>query len=333
MQIFEIMQRGTVNEISWSSIKQGADNFGRALGKSLVQAPVKALGNKVGADLLNTEKTKSPAEMMRDMQLYFELAVRLANDNKSEEFIKFQLMNKLGATEKQAEQAIDSMVDFIDNKSKRDAQNAQQQAILPTAPADQSGSQAFGTMTHQLGRAGNNTSATAPIQPAPTQQNIASTPATTTSTPAATQTTPNYGASTGPGVQPQSSVFPSSYTGTSTISAQSKPAPATPNYGTGTGPGVQPQTSVFPSSYTGTSAVPVQPKSATASATTPASTATANQQPISIGGQKIKPNDPLYAKIQKQLAQQQKPAAVAESLTWSHRFDPSATLLKKIRQL
>ena len=56
------------------------------------------------------------------------------------------------------------------------------------------------------------------------------------------------------------------------------------------------------------------------------------QEPISIGGQKIKPGDPLYAKLQKQIAQQQ-PTAVAESLTWSRDFDPSATLLKKIKPL
>jgi hypothetical protein len=78
---------------------------------------------------------------------------------------------------------------------------------------------------------------------------------------------------------------------------------------------------------------PAQQKTAPAApvTTTPASTGAAKQQPISIGGQQLKPNDPLYAKIQQQLAKQ-KPAAVAESLTWSSRFDPSATLLKKIKQ-
>ena len=60
MQIYELTTRQPVNEISFKDI-----------GKALVQAPIKALGNKVGADLIGDEKTKSATELKYDLEKYF----------------------------------------------------------------------------------------------------------------------------------------------------------------------------------------------------------------------------------------------------------------------
>jgi hypothetical protein len=78
-------------------------------------------------------------------------------------------------------------------------------------------------------------------------------------------------------------------TGSVSAAAQQPVAqkPATPNYASGVGPGVTPQMSVVPSAATGTSAV--KPSVAPAK----------KLQPISIGGQRIAPNDPAYSGIMK----------------------------------
>jgi hypothetical protein len=318
MQIYELTTRQLVNEISFKDI-----------GKAIVQAPVKVLGNKVGVDLTGNEKTKSATELMYDMQKYFGFAKQQLHQGMPEHIIISELIGKYGANQEQATKALEA---------------AQQQLHSISQPASQSasqaGSQAFGTMANQLGQTGPAPAATttpsapvpAPVPQSPeeirkakqavaaqaVQKNMAanSAPAPAVSTSAPTPTTPNFGSATGPGVQPQTSVFPSSYTGTSAVPAQQKPSPA-PNFSSKVGPGVQPQMTATP-----TMKAP----------TTPTSAAPATQQPISIGGQKIKANDPLYSKIQQQLAKQ-KSAAVAESLIWSRNFDPSRTLLKKIKQV
>ena len=53
---------------------------------------------------------------------------------------------------------------------------------------------------------------------------------------------------------------------------------------------------------------------------------TAEKEPITIGGQKITPNDPAYAKIMKNAP------AMAESLTWSRNFDPGRSLYRRMKK-
>jgi len=50
------------------------------------------------------------------------------------------------------------------------------------------------------------------------------------------------------------------------------------------------------------------------------------KEPITIGGQKITPNDPDYAKIMKNAP------AMAESLTWSQNFDPGRSLYRQMKK-
>jgi hypothetical protein len=58
----------------------------------------------------------------------------------------------------------------------------------------------------------------------------------------------------------------------------------------------------------------------------PAAAPTAEKEPITIGGQKITPNDPAYAKIMKNAP------AMAESLTWSRNFDPGRSLYRQMKK-
>jgi hypothetical protein len=52
----------------------------------------------------------------------------------------------------------------------------------------------------------------------------------------------------------------------------------------------------------------------------------AKKEPIIIGGQKIMPNDPAYAKIMKNAP------AMAESLSWSQDFDPGRSLYRRMKK-
>jgi len=299
MQIFEITTHQPVTEISFKDI-------GRSVGKALIQAPVKALGNKVGADLIGDEKTKSATELMYDMQKYFGIATQQLYRGMPEHIIMSELIGKHGASQEQAKKALEAAQQQLQPGS---------QAI--SQPDSQAGSQAFGTMANQLSQAGATPAATTtPPAPAPApasttpsapqspeeirkakqavatqaaQKNMTanSTPVPVAPTSTSVATTPNYSAATGPGVRPQTSVSPSSITGTSAVPGQQKSVPV-PNYALGVGPGVKPQMTATP-----------KIKAPTAT-TVPA---------------------------------KQKSVAVAESLVWSQTFDPSRTLLKKIKQL
>lgn len=65
---------------------------------------------------------------------------------------------------------------------------------------------------------------------------------------------------------------------------------------------------------------------ASAKSTAGSTAATAQPQTITIGGQKIKPSDPAYAKIMKNAP------GVTESLFWSQNFNPGLTLYRRMKQ-
>jgi hypothetical protein len=104
-------------------------------------------------------------------------------------------------------------------------------------------------------------------------------------------------------------------------------------------PKVTPDYSKGPTGYgkTTMSVNPMQAKTATPTAPTPkmapapkpvapVAAPAAKKEPITIGGQKITPNDPAYAKIMKNAP------AMAESLIWSRNFDPGRSLYRQIKQ-
>jgi hypothetical protein len=289
MQIFELTTRQPVNEISFKDI-----------GKALVQAPVKALGNKVGADLIGDEKTKSATELKYDLEKYFGFAKQQLYRGMPGHIIISELIGKYGANQEQATKALEAAQQQLQSISQLD----------PQADAG-AGSQAFGTMANQLGQTGNAPPAPqSPEEIRKAKQAVAAravqTNMTANSTPAPTPVPAN------PAVPNTNYQMPTGMQTTSNAkTTMASPASATP-----------PPTNLPIPKYN-TATPPAAPTTAATIPTQP--------EPISIGGQNIKPNDPLYSKIQKQLAQQ-KSAAVAESLTWSRKFDPSATLLKKIKQ-
>jgi hypothetical protein len=373
MQIFELTQ--SVNEINWGDAT-------KAIGNKILQAPVRALGQRVGQDLIPPDDDKTIGQQAADAERFFDAALDMLEHNYDYSTVIARLTNKYGATKQQAMTAVDNALSNIEQSMDKNQSQRQPPAAAPTQTpiATQQPADPFNTMAHQLGRKQanpartNTTVSAAPAAPSvpqtpeqirqakqraaaaradaeaqpvpaaapgtplsqmsPEQQRImkqkfagsmaraqmSATPAT-----AATPATPtNYGTGVGPAVKPQISVAPSSVAGSSAVSPQSQ---TPPNYGSGVGPGVKPQMTAAPTinppvakPSAPSNVVPIRPGAAPV-----------KQEPISIGGQKIKPGDPLYDKLQKQIAQQQ-PAAVTESLTWSRGFDPSATLLKKIKQ-
>jgi hypothetical protein len=351
MQIFELTQ--PVNEIDWGATA-------KAVGNRILQAPVRALGQKVGQDLLPPDDDKTITQQAADLERYFDAAVDMLTHNYDETTVTAQLTNKYGATKNQAMQAIESAFDYIEReraanpefakkmkkgKSKKKSGAAvtapQQPAVAPPAVAPPSTPEQIRLAKQRAAAARADAEAmpvpatAAPVDPlsqmSPEQQRImkqkfagSMARAQMSATPATPAAPANYGTGVGPAVKPQMSVAPSSVTGSSAVAPQSQ---TPPNYGSGLGPGVQPQMTATPTmkppvaKAKSSNVVPIRPGAAPV-----------KQEPISIGGQKIKPGDPLYDKLQKQIAQQQT-AAVTESLTWSRGFDPSATLLKKIKPL
>ena len=157
MQIYELTTRQPVDEISFKDI-----------GKALVQAPVKALGNKVGADLIGNEKIKSATELKYDLEKYFGFAKQQLYRGMPEHIIISELIGKYGANQEQATKALEAAQQQLQSISQLDPQadaGAGSQAFGTMAnqlgqtgnapPAPPAGSQAFGTMANQLGQAGN----------------------------------------------------------------------------------------------------------------------------------------------------------------------------------
>ena len=320
MQIFELTQ--PVNEIDWGATA-------KAVGNRILQAPVRALGQRVGQDLLSPEDDKTIGQQATDLERYFDAAVDMLTHNYDETTVTAQLTNKYGATKNQAMQAIESAFDYIEKeqaanpefaknmgkvkKPKKNKKNA-----APAVPG-QSGAGAFDTMAHQLGRTPAQPVAppvaAAPIPPTPEQKRIAN----------------------------------QKFAGAiarAQMSATPKPEPV--NYGTGVGPGVKPQMTATPTVTPPTYAIskakpsnvvqlrPPAPPTATddvyqsliALQYTPAQARAAIKQ--------LPPNISTQDAIKQVLRGTAKTATdqvTAESLTWSQNFDPSATLLKKIKPL
>ena len=107
MQIFELTQ--PVNEIDWGATA-------KAVGNRILQAPVRALGQRVGQDLLSPEDDKTIGQQATDLERYFDAAVDMLTHNYDETTVTAQLTNKYGATKNQAMQAIESAFDYIEKE-------------------------------------------------------------------------------------------------------------------------------------------------------------------------------------------------------------------------
>jgi len=318
MQIFELTQ--PMNEIDWGATA-------KAVGNRILQAPVRALGQRVGQDLLPPEDDKTITQQAADIERFFDTAVDMLTHNYDETTVTAQLTNKYGATKDQAMQAIQSAFDYIEKEKAANPEfaknmgkvkkNKKNKKVAATTP-DQSGAGAFDAMTHQLGRTPAQPVAqpvTAPVPPTPEQTRIAK----------------------------------QKFAGAmarAQMSATPKPEPV--NYGTGVGPGVKPQMTATPTVTPPTYAIPKAKPSNVVQLRPPAPpTATDDVYQSLIKLQytpaqaraaikQLPPNISTQDAIKQVLRGTAKAATdqvTAESLTWSRDFDPSATLLKKIKPL
>jgi hypothetical protein len=317
MQIFELTQ--PVNEIDWGATA-------KAVGNRILQAPVRALGQRVGQDLLPPEDDKTIGQQAADIERYFDAAVDMLTHNYDETTVTAQLTNKYGATKNQAMQAIESAFDYIERERAANPEFAKK-------------------MKKSKSKKKSSAAVTAPQQPAvappPTPEQLRIAKQRAAAARADIEAMPVAPAATSLSqMSPeQQRIMKQKFAGSMARAQMSgSPKPLPTNYGTNVGPAVKPQMTATPTlnmPVTKTNlpapsnVVPIKPGMMP---TPTAAAAPAKQEPISIGGQKIKPGDPLYDKLQKQIAQKNS-TAVAESLTWSRSFDPSSTLLKKIRQL
>lgn len=318
MQIFELTQ--PINEIDWGATA-------KAVGNRILQAPVRALGQRVGQDLLPQDDDKSVAQQAADAERYFDTAVDMLTHNYDETTVTAQLTNKYGATKDQAMQAIETAFDYIEKeraanpefakkmgKGKKNKKN--KKAAAATTP-DQPGAGAFDAMTHQLGRAA----------PTPTSQ-------------------PAVAAAPTPPTPEQTRIAKQKFAG-AMARAQMSATPKTPpvNYGTGVGPGAKPQMTATPTVTPPTYAIPKSKPSNVVQLRPPMPPTAKNDilQALAKLGYKPKEAEAAVRQLPPNISTQDAikqilrgtPAtsdqAMVESLTWSRGFDPSATLYKKIK--
>lgn len=310
MQIFELTQ--PVNEIDWGATAKD-------IGNRILQAPVRALGQRVGQDLSAPDDTKTITQQAGDISRYFDIALTMLERKNGIETTIARLINKHGANKQQAMNAVDAALDNISQRL--DTVQSQKNTPKPVQTSTGAQQPAVPTsMTPEQLRIAKQRAAAA-------RADIEAMPVSPTASPL-DQMSPE-----------QQRIAKQKFAGAmarAQMSGSSKPPPT--NFGTTVGPAVKPQMTATPAlniPVTKTNlpapanVVPIKP------GMMPAPTAAAvpaKREPISIGGQKIKPGDPLYDKLQKQIAQKN-PTAVAESLIWSRGFDPSSTLLEKIKQL
>ena len=328
MQIFELTQ--PVNEIDWGATA-------KAVGNRILQAPVRALGQRVGQDLLPPEDDETPRQQARAYQTYFDAAAKMIKYGVDVPDMIKRLVDKYGATRDEAMTAIDNAVDFIENENLRYGPETATQAQQPASTnTNQAQSSAAATTPK---------SAVPVVPPTPEQlriakQRAAAARADIEAMPVAPAATPLSQMS-----PEQQRIMKQKFAGSMARAQMSgSPKPAPTNYGTNVGPAVKPQMTATPTlnvPVTKTNlpapsnVVPIKPgmmptptaqndilQALTKLGFKPKEAAAAVKQ--------VPPNTSTSDAIRQILSRQ---PAMSESLTWSRAFDPSATLLKKIKPL
>jgi hypothetical protein len=339
MQIFELTQ--TVNEIDWGATA-------KAVGNRILQAPVRALGQRVGQDLLPPEDDETPRQQARASQTYFDAAAKMIKYGVDVPDMIKRLVDKYGATREEAMTAIDNALDFVENENLRYGPETATQAQQP-ASTDINQRRANRQRIAQPSTAATTPQSAAPTAPAasPTpeqlrmaKQRAAAARADAEAMPVAPAATPLSQMS-----PEQQRIMKQKFAGSMARAQMSgSPKPPPTNYGTTVGPAVKPQMTATPAlnmPVTKTNlpapsnVVPIKPgmmptptaqndilQALTKLGFKPKEAAAAVKQ--------VPPNTSTSDAIRQILSRQQ---PMSESLTWSRDFDPSSTLLKKIRQL
>jgi hypothetical protein len=302
MQIFELTQH-PVNEIDYSKTSgsggsSAAGNFLRGLGSTVgIKSPE--------PDPEDPKKLLS--QQIRDAEKYFDVAVDLLDRDPpaGESTIVARLTNKYGATKQQALTAIENAFAYLEKEN----QDRETDITQPRAGA-------FDTMAHQLGKRQANPGrvATPAAAPAKAAAPVASTPMTPEQI----------------RIAKQRAAAAAADAASATALPLSQMSPE--------------QQRIAKQKFAGAMAraqmsAPVASAAPTAVAPTAAPTATNDilqaltklgytQKDAAAAVKKLPPNISTSDAL-RQILRAQKP--VAESLTWSRSFDPSATLYKKIK--
>jgi hypothetical protein len=320
MQIFELTQ--TVNEIDWGATA-------KAVGNRILQAPVRALGQRVGQDLLPPDDTKTITQQAGDIGRYFDTALTMLERKNGIETTIARLINKHGATKQQAMDAVDAALDNISQRldTVQNQKNTAKPVQTSTGAQQPATKSAVPTpMTPEQLRIAKQRAAAA-------RADIEAMPVAPAATPLS-QMSPE-----------QQRIMKQKFAGSMARAQMSgSPKPAPTNYGTNVGPAVKPQMTATPTlnvPVTKTNlpapsnVVPIKPgmmptptaqndilQALTKLGFKPKEAAAAVKQ--------VPPNTSTSDAIRQILSRQ---PAMSESLTWSRAFDPSATLLKKIKPL
>lgn len=322
MQIFEITNRQTVSEISFNDI---ASKVGTAA-KYAAQAPARAFNRQAGVEYAPVDQyTSDIGKKAQDAQKMFHQAVYLLTHNFDDTAVMANLMNQFGASATEASEAIDYALEHINRERAINPNFAPQMTRATTTPEQELASTgAFSNMTQQLAQ---NQPTTAPsLAQRRAARTAISNPATTTA-PAVPQTPEQRRIARQRLAAVQADAEATAPTAATDINNMSPE-----------------QRRIMKQKFAGSmaraqmggnrtsTAAPESPAAAVApttlAASEPQATTEPLQGPIKIGGQTIKPGDPVYDRIQKMMSQ---PPAMKESLAWSRGFDPSLTLLKKIK--
>ena len=303
MQIFELTQP-PVNEIDYSKTSgsggsSAAGNFLRGLGRTVgIKSPE--------PDPEDPKKLLS--QQIQDAEKYFDVAVDLLDRNPpaSESTIVARLTNKYGATKNQALTAIESAFLYLEKEN----QDKESDITQPRAGA-------FDTMAHQLGKRQANPSRVVTPTPAPTT-------ATKTATVPVVPTPPTPEQIR---MAKQRAAAAAADAATAAASPLDRMSPEQQRIAKQKFAGAMARAAMS-NPVAPTAAAPAGRPTATSDILQALTKLGYTQKDAAAAVKQLPPNISTSDAI-KQVLRGQKP--VAESLTWSRGFDPSAALLKKMK--
>jgi hypothetical protein len=303
MQIFELTQP-PVNEIDYSKTSgsggsSAAGNFLRGLGSTVgIKSPE--------PDPEDPKKLLS--QQIQDAEKYFDVAVDLLDRNPpaSESTIVARLTNKYGATKNQALTAIESAFLYLEKEN----QDKESDITQPRAGA-------FDTMAHQLGKRQANPSRVVTPTPAPTT-------ATKTATVPVVPTPPTPEQIR---MAKQRAAAAAADAATAAASPLDRMSPEQQRIAKQKFAGAMARAAMS-NPVAPTAAAPAGRPTATSDILQALTKLGYTQKDAAAAVKQLPPNISTSDAI-KQVLRGQKP--VAESLTWSRGFDPSAALLKKMK--
>jgi hypothetical protein len=303
MQIFELTQP-PVNEIDYSKTSgsggsSAAGNFLRGLGSTVgIKSPE--------PDPEDPKKLLS--QQIQDAEKYFDVAVDLLDRNPpaSESTIVARLTNKYGATKNQALTAIESAFLYLEKEN----QDKESDITQPRAGA-------FDTMAHQLGKRQANPSRVVTPTPAPTT-------ATKTATVPVAPTPPTPEQIR---MAKQRAAAAAADAATAAASPLDRMSPEQQRIAKQKFAGAMARAAMS-NPVAPTAAAPAGRPTATSDILQALTKLGYTQKDAAAAVKQLPPNISTSDAI-KQVLRGQKP--VAESLTWSRGFDPSAALLKKMK--